>query len=118
MKKLALILAVSTAALAGPKPSAQLDFTILKETNGKPVRNASVILHGVDKNGRQKKDVYEVKTDEDGHTTMSGVDYGHYRIQVLAEHYQSYGEDFDITEPQKSFTIKLKPPQGQYSIYK
>ena len=118
MKRLALTLALTAAALAGPKPTAQLDFTVLKDINGKPVRSASVILHSVNKDGHQKNDVYEVKTDAEGKTTMSGVDYGRYRIQVLAEHYQTYGEDLEVSEPVKSLTIKLKTPQSQYSIYK
>ena len=39
------------------------------------------------------------------------------RVQVLAPGYQTYGEDFDINKPKMDFTIKLKRPQSQYSIY-
>ncbi|HEY0565847.1 MAG TPA: carboxypeptidase-like regulatory domain-containing protein [Terriglobales bacterium] len=122
MKKLVAILALPlmlcTALLADKKPSAEIDFVVLRETNGKPVRNASVILHSVNKDGKQSKDAYEVKTDSDGKVSLSGLDFGKYRVQVLAEHLQTYGDDIEITEPQKNMTIKLKPPQSQYSIYK
>ncbi|MFZ1156968.1 MAG: hypothetical protein WAO10_04260, partial [Candidatus Sulfotelmatobacter sp.] len=37
--------------------------------------------------------------------------------QVLAPGYQTYGEDFDINMRKMDFTIKLKRPQSQYSIY-
>ncbi|MBV9670797.1 MAG: carboxypeptidase regulatory-like domain-containing protein [Acidobacteriales bacterium] len=117
MKRLVITLALTLPLLAGPKQSAQLDFVVVKDVNGKPIRNASVILHGVDKNGKQKKDAYEAKTDAEGKTSMSGLDYGKYRIQVLAEHFQTYGEDVEVAEPQKAMTIKLKSPQQQYSIY-
>jgi 5-hydroxyisourate hydrolase-like protein (transthyretin family) len=122
LKKLVAILALPlmlcTALLADKKPSAEIDFVVLRETNGKPVRNASVILHSVNKDGKQSKDAYEVKTDSDGKVSLSGLDFGKYRVQVLAEHLQTYGDDIEITEPQKNMTIKLKPPQSQYSIYK
>jgi carboxypeptidase family protein len=115
---LALPLMLCTSLLADKKPTAELDFTVLREINGKPVRNASVILHSVNKDGRQSKDAYEVKTDSEGKVSLSGLDFGKYRIQVLAEHLQTYGDDIEITQPQKDLTIKLKPPQSQFSIYK
>jgi 5-hydroxyisourate hydrolase-like protein (transthyretin family) len=99
------------------KPMAQIDFTVLRESNGKPVRRASVILHAVHKDGKQDKDAYEVKTDAEGKVTLSDLDYGKYRIQVIAEHLQTYGDDLEVTEPTKQMTIKLKAPQSQYSIY-
>ena len=30
---------------------------------------------------------------------------------------KGYGEDFEINQPTQEITIKLKRPQGQYSIY-
>jgi uncharacterized GH25 family protein len=124
VRRIALLIAVAlTLVLSGfagakdDKPSAQIDFTVLREGNGKPVRSASVILHAVDKNGKQGKDAYEVKTDSEGRVTLSGLEYGKYRIQVLAEHLQTYGDDLEIRQPTQEMTIKLKPPQKQYTIY-
>ena len=31
--------------------------------------------------------------------------------------FQTYGEDFDINKAKMEITIKLKRPQGQYSVY-
>ena len=59
----------------------------------------------------------ELKTDPDGKTNFDGIPYGKLRVQVLAHGYQTYGEDFDVKKPKMEFTIKLKRPQGQYSVY-
>lgn len=99
------------------KPTAQIDFTVLRASDAKPVRRASVILHAVNKDGKQAKDAFEVKTDAQGRVALSDLDYGKYRIQVIAEHLQTYGDDLEIMEPNKQMTIKLKEPQKQYSIY-
>ncbi len=48
---------------------------------------------------------------------FDGIPYGKLRVQVLAVGFQTYGEDFDIDKPKMEFTIKLKRPQGQFSIY-
>jgi len=98
--------------------SSALNFVVVKETNGKPVRNASVVLHAVEESGKQAKGGYELKTDPDGKTSFEGVPYGKLRVQVLAPGYQTFGDDYLINQPQQEIVIKLKAPQGQYSIYK
>jgi uncharacterized GH25 family protein len=97
---------------------ANLKFVVVKDSNGKPVRNASVILHAVDDKGKQEKGGFQLKTDSEGKTNYEGVPYGKMRIQVIARGLQTYGEDYDINQPDMEFTIKMKPPQEQYSIYK
>ena len=98
-------------------PSCLLNFQVVKDENGKPIRSASVIMHPVGGNGKQGKGGMELKTDAEGKTSFDGIPYGKLRLQVLAPGFQTYGEDFDINKPQMDFTIKLKRPQGQYSIY-
>ena len=39
------------------------------------------------------------------------------RVQVIAPGFQTFGEDYSIDEPQQELIIRLKRPQGQYSIY-
>jgi uncharacterized GH25 family protein len=90
---------------------------VLRDYNGKPVQNASVILHPVNKQGKQGKGGYQLKTDAEGKTNFDGVPYGKLRVQVLAQGFQTYGEDYDVNQPTTAITIKLKRPQGQYSIY-
>jgi protocatechuate 3,4-dioxygenase beta subunit len=98
--------------------AANLSFVVLKGDNGKPVRNAAVILHQVDSRGRQVKGGLELKTDSDGKASYAGIPYGKVRVQVIAPGFQTYGEDHDINRPEHEFVIKLRRPQEQYTIYK
>ena len=99
------------------EPTAILYFIILKEDNGKPVRNAAVIMHPVNTRGRQGRGGLELKTDADGKTSFDGIPYGKLRVQVLASGFQTFGEDYEVNQGKMEFIVKLKRPQGQYSIY-
>ncbi len=92
-------------------------FSVIKDDNGKPVRNAAVVLHPVNDDGKQAKNGFELKTDLDGKTEYDGVPYGKLRIQVIANGFQTFGDDFDIQQPQRDIVIRLKRPSSQYTIY-
>jgi hypothetical protein len=98
-------------------PTAVLNFLVIKDDNGKPVRSAAVIMHPVSAGGKQSRGGLELKTDADGKASFDGIPYGKLRVQVLATGFQTFGEDYDVDRAKLSFTIKLKRPQGQYSIY-
>lgn len=98
-------------------PTSWLNFVVLKDDNGKPVRNAAVIMHPVSAKGKQEQGGMELKTDADGKCDYNGIPYGMLRVQVLAQGFQTYGEDFNIDKPKTELTIKMKRPQHQYSIY-
>jgi hypothetical protein len=114
-----LVIAMLVAAVlaAADNKTSELKFTVLKDENGKPVRNAAVVLHPVEKDGKQGKGGFELKTDPEGQASFPAAPYGKLRVQVLARGYQTFGEDYDINQPQHEIVIKLKKPQGQYSIY-
>ena len=112
-----VLLFAAGVAVTQEEPASNLNFVVLREYNGKPVQNASVILHPVGKSGKQARGGYQLKTDGEGKTSFDGVPYGKLRIQVLAHGFQTYGEDYNIDQPTTAITIKLKRPQGQYSIY-
>jgi len=97
--------------------TANVSFTVLKSDSGKPIRNASVIVHPVDTHGKQERGGIELKTNEDGKTNFDGIPYGKMRIQVLVPGFQTYGQDYEIKEPTLAFTIKMERPKQQYSIY-
>ena len=99
------------------EPTAVLNFLILKEDSGKPVRSAAVIMHPVSSHGKQERGGLELKTDAEGKTSFDGIPYGKLRVQVLASGFQTFGEDYDVNQARMDFTVKLKRPQGQYSIY-
>ncbi len=118
MRKLGIVFAILVFAgvsVAAEKNS-DLTFLVVRDYNGKPVRNASVILHPVTE-GKQDKGGFQLKTNADGRTTYEGVPYGTLRIQVLARGFQTFGQDYEVNEPQMEITIKLKRPGGQFSIY-
>jgi len=114
------ILALAAGAVSQKdeeEPTAIVNFLILKDDNGKPVRNAAVIMHPVNSRGKQGRGGLELKTDAEGKSSYDGIPYGKLRVQILASGFQTYGEDFEVNQPKLNLTIKLKRPQGQYSIY-
>ena len=113
---------LSVAGLASDKQSAptqvaNLHFTVVKDDNNKPVRNASVILHPVGKNGSQTKGGFQLKTDNEGKALTEGLPFGRLRIQVLAPGFQTFGDDYQIDKPEMDIDIRLKRPSDQLSIY-
>src|SRR3954466_9079160 len=93
----ALIIALAGAAFAtGSDDFCAITFTVTREYNGKPVRNASIVLHPVDKNGKQKANGVELKADNDGKASYPALPYGKVRVQVLAPGLQTYGQDYEI----------------------
>jgi hypothetical protein len=116
-----LVIGAAAVVLAASKPtpkSANLSFVIVRDSNGRPVRNAEIVLHSVDEKGNQKNEGLELKTHEDGKAQVTGIPYGKMRVQVIAPGFRTYGEDFDINQPAHEFTIKLQKPTDQLSIYK
>jgi hypothetical protein len=98
-------------------PRSALRFVVVRDSDGKPVRNAQVVLHPVKRKGKQAKGEIELKTDAEGRTNIDGIPYGPLRVQVLAPHFQTFGEDYEINKAEMEIAVKLKRPGGQYSIY-
>ena len=105
------------AAQEDEGPVASLRFLVVKDSNGKPVKNAAVVLHPVTKKGKQERGGMELKTDPDGRTGFDGIPYGSLRVQVLAQGFQTFGQDYDVNKPDMEIKIALKRPAGQYSVY-
>jgi len=97
-------------------PMSDLRFVVVRDYNGKPVRDAAVVLHPVDRKGKQSRGGMELKTDSNGRTNIDGIPYGPLRVQVLAPGFQTFGEDYEINKPEMEIAVKLKHPGGQYSI--
>ena len=115
---LAVMLSVGyLAAQDDEGPVASLRFLVVREVNGKPVKNAAVVLHPVNRKGKQERGGMELKTDPDGRTGFDGIPYGTLRVQVLAQGFQTFGEDYNINKPDMEIKIQLKRPAGQYSAY-
>ena len=114
---LALGMIGSARAQDDEGPMSALRFVVVRDSDGKPVRNAEVVLHPVKRKGKQAKGEMELKTDAEGRTNIDGIPYGPLRVQVLAPHFQTFGEDYEINKAEMEITVKLKRPGGQYSIY-
>jgi hypothetical protein len=120
MRPAILLLALAGLAVTAGQAqdeSASLKFLVIRDYNGKPVRNASVVMHPVEKNGKQARGGLQIKTDPEGKASFDGVPYGKLRVQVLAEGFQTFGDDYDVDKPEMQITIRMKRPSGQYSIY-
>jgi hypothetical protein len=100
-----------------PLQASNVHFTVVKDDNNKPVRNASVILHPVDKGGSQSKGGFQIKTDNEGKVTYEGLPYGRLRVQVLAPQMKTFGDDYEIDKPEMEIEIRLKRPTDQFSAY-
>jgi 5-hydroxyisourate hydrolase-like protein (transthyretin family) len=101
-----------------PEQFCALSFVVLKDSNGKPIKNASVVIHSLLKNGSQDQDGFQLKTDADGRAFIDDIPYGKLRLQVLAHGFQTYGDDIEVKEAKQEFVIRLKAPAEQVSIYK
>ena len=108
---------VLAALVFAQDDTAMLNFVVIRDYNGKPVRNASVVMHPVEKNGKQSKGGLQIKTDADGKASFDGAPYGKLRVQVLVPGFQTFGADYDIDKPTVDITVRVKRPAGQYSIY-
>ena len=118
LRYIALFVVLMMAAGLAEHKSATLQFIVIKDENGKPVRNAEIVLHGVDKHGKQRSDGLELKTHEDGKAEIGGIPFGKIRVQVIAHGLRTFGEDYDINQATREITIKMQKPQEQYTIYK
>jgi hypothetical protein len=116
-----MVLGVGMAGLAWAQddegPTSSLRFVVVRDSDGKPVRNAEVVLHSVKRKGKQAPGEMELKTDAEGKTNVDGIPYGPLRVQVLAPHFQTFGEDYEINKAEMEITVKLRHPGGQYSVY-
>ena len=110
-------LAIASDKQAGSSQASNLHFTVVKDDNNKPVRNASVILHPVNKDGSQSKGGFQIKTDAEGKALSEGIPYGVLRVQVVAPGLQTFGDDYQIDKSEMEIEIRLKRPSDQLSVY-
>jgi hypothetical protein len=100
-----------------PPPSSRIEVTVLKDYNGKPIEDAHVIFHPIE--GDKDKGYLELKTNEDGKAIIDVIPIGDtVRMQIIANGYQTYGQDYKVDKDEMSMEIRMKRPGAQYSIYK
>lgn len=100
-----------------PPPTSHVEITVLRATTGKPVENAAVIFHPL-VDGHDSGNM-ELKTNEDGKATIDLLTTGsNVRVQIIADGFQTWGEDYKVDKDNVAILVKLKRPTAQYSIYK
>ena len=100
-----------------PPPTATIDVTVVRASDGKPVHNAAVVFHPMvnDKNEGNM----ELKTNKDGKTSIDVIPmHSDVLVQVIANGYQTYGQQYRLEGDKKAILIKLLPPKKQqFSLY-
>jgi hypothetical protein len=100
-----------------PPATSEIHVTVIRDTTGKPIHNAAVVLHPLNKG--KDEGAMEVKTDEDGKVALDIVPIGDVlRLQIIAPGYQTFGQDYPVDAPAKEIVVRMKRPGQQYSIYK
>ena len=99
-----------------PPATCTIKVTVIRSTNGKAIPNAAVVFHPME--GDKDKGALELKSDEDGKVTIDVIPIGDtVRLQVIADGWQTYGEDYKIDTDSKEILVKMKRPTAQYSLY-
>src|SRR4051795_4186406 len=94
---LALALLIALPLCAEDKYS-DIKIKVVKEETGKPVRNATVVLHPLNDKGKEKGNI-NLKTDSEGKTAFNSLPYGKLRVQVIARGLKTFGEDYEVNQP-------------------
>jgi hypothetical protein len=94
----------------------------VKSKSGKPVEYASVIVKFVKgrsavKLGKKIRKEWELRTNQEGLAKIPPIPQGTILVQIIAKNYQTFGQNFEVDEEQKTLEITLNPPQPQYSVY-
>ena len=96
----------------------KLTVQINSADTGKPIDRASVVVkfrHGLNVNMKKIVTNWETRTNQDGKVTLPSMPQGEITIQVIAANYQTFGDVFQLTDPDQTISIKLNRPQAQYS---
>ena len=100
-----------------PPPTAHIEVTVIRASNGKPIHNAAVVFHPT--KDEKNEGNMEVKTNEQGVTSLDMIPIGSsVLLQVIADGYRTYGHEFKIEGDSKKILVKLELPKDQYSTYK
>lgn len=96
---------------------ATVTVTVLRAADGTPLKNAAVVFHLSQQETKNEGNM-ELKTNDQGVATMTIIPVGsEMLVQVIMPGYRTFGQKYDVPGNKKSITIKLLPPDQQYSIY-
>ncbi len=119
---LVIAAACAAVAFADDPPMTTLRIEV-KSIHDKPVERASVIVRfvkgrSIKKLGRKIRKNWELRTNQEGVAKIPPIPQGTVLVQVIAKGYQTFGQEFEVEEEEKTIEITLNPPQPQYSSHK
>jgi hypothetical protein len=118
MLKLGLIALCALGTALAAVPETHLTVQVNAADTGKPVDRASVIVkfrHGRGVNMKKIRTTWETKTGQDGLVKLPSIPQGEVTVQIIAEKFQTFGDVYELNQPEQTINIKLNPPQAQYS---
>jgi hypothetical protein len=99
-----------------PPDTSHIEVTVLKGFNKKPIMNAAVIFHPT-KDGIDEGNL-EMKTDPEGKAVIDVIPTGSkVTIQVIADGFSSFAEDYQVNEASRQIVISMVRPRAQVSAY-
>jgi len=99
-----------------PPATSRIEIQVTKKSNGKPIQNAAVIFNP-SKDGKDEGSL-EVKTDPEGKAIVDVIPTGSLvRVQIIADGFATYAEDYQIDESSREIQISMIRPQEQVSSY-
>jgi hypothetical protein len=119
MRSVILLLALALPFLGADMTKLTIE---VKTKSGKPIDHASVIVKFVQgrsavKFGKRIRTEWEQQTNEEGVAKIPALPQGTILVQVIAKNYQTFGQDFVVSEEEKTLEITLNPPQAQYTAH-
>ena len=117
----AVVLAATALWAATPMTTLKI---VVKTQTGRPIDRAEVIIqwnanakHPRSSFGKNVSTKFEMRSNQEGETTMPPIPQGNIRVQINAKGYQTFGNVYAIDEEEKTIEIKLNPPQQQYTSH-
>lgn len=100
-----------------PPETSKITVQVSKKFNGKPIMNAAVVFNPF-KDGKDIGNL-EVKTDPEGKATIDIIPTGSLvRVQVIANGFATFAEEYQVDEATKDIAIEMVRPREQVSSYK
>lgn len=111
-----LLLMAGVGPVAAGEDELRLEVIVLAEKTGKPIPYASVYVKYAEERflRKDKKTELTGKTNEEGKAVVPGVRAGKVTVQVVAQGWKTFGQQYEVAGPQQTLEIKLKPAKKWY----
>jgi hypothetical protein len=116
-----VLIPAAAAPLLADTPMTSLRIEVANDI-GKPVDRAAVIVRfvrgrSVVKLGKKMITNWEMRTNSEGWVKIPPIPQGEILVQVIAKNYQTFGQEYEVNEEDRTIQIKLNPPQKQFSVH-